>query len=500
MNNNFQLDPTKSARQEKGINIWKEHGYRGTLNYIMRFGKTRIIELVCQKIKVNPNHNDKRILILVPTEIALENVKYICNAYNVESYTYNTYYNLIQEEPNQECFVLIIDEIHKFLSDKAINLILKTKAKFKLGLTGSKIDSNGKNSLKRIGFPIIDIITEEEAIEMNWITDYDEYNVAVEISDNQKQTYKSLNDNIDSIGINFKYIYNKVNTAFGRLIFKNDYEVIQSCYSGKKVFDSNFKLLEFIAPDVMREIVAALMGYERGFIITNNHENTIQTYWNPDNIEAVSKSYIKSVTARNNYMKHNINKVNAVLAMSKKINRPTIVYNDSIEMIDQLYSTLSVPRVKYHSSMESVPMTYDNGEIITYLSGDKKGQVKLFGKTTIKKQAIERIKSGQALYLITGKSLSESLNLPNIEFIICTSGDTNATTYDQRVARGKTIDNNNVDKRCTIINIFIDDFYLNGEFIRSRDKEKLISRQSNIKNVIWLDNVEELFGTINNIL
>jgi superfamily II DNA or RNA helicase len=90
------------------------------------------------------------------------------------------------------------------------------------------------------------------------------------------------------------------------------------------------------------------------------------------------------------------------------------------------------------------------------------------------------------------------LNIPNIECIICTSGDINPSTYDQRVARGKTIDFLNVDKKCTIINLFIDDFILNDEYVSSRDKEKLESRQINVKNAIWLENIQDLFATIKN--
>lgn len=490
----MQLDPTKSARQEKGISIWKEHDYHGTLNYIMRFGKTRIIELVVERTKLN--NPDKTIIIVVPTDITYQNVKSIETKYNVQVYTYGGLCNLLESGFKFESFLLIIDEIHKFLTDKAIHNINKINSKFKLALTGSKLDATDKSKLIKLGVPVIDIITEEEAIEMNWITDYDEYNLAIEISDNEKVRYKALNDNINNISENFKQVYKKMNVAFKRNLFKNDYEVIQGCYSGFKVLDSNFKVLEFITADVMCQIIAGIMGYKKDGIIVNDYTKRLQTFWNPDNINAIAKQYIKAVTARNNYLKHNVNKVNAVFEISKILQIPTIIYNDSIEMIDQLYSTLKVPRVKYHSQIESMPMKYDNGEYITYLSGERKGEVKLFGKTTLKKLAIEQMLSGEALYLITGKSLSESLNLPNVQLIICTSGDTNTKTYDQRVSRGKTIDYNNYDKRCTIINLFIDDFYLNEEFVRSRDKEKLISRQYNVKNVIWLDNIAELFATL----
>ena len=69
------LDETKSLRQEKGISIWKDNQFNGTLNYVMRFGKTRIIELVTERTKTN--NPKERVIILVPTDIAYQNVRYI---------------------------------------------------------------------------------------------------------------------------------------------------------------------------------------------------------------------------------------------------------------------------------------------------------------------------------------------------------------------------------------------------------------------------------------
>ena len=62
------------------------------------------------------------------------------------------------------------------LSDKTIILIKKLNFQYKLGLTGSTLSVTDKTKLRSIGFPVIDTITEEEAIANNWIADYDEYN------------------------------------------------------------------------------------------------------------------------------------------------------------------------------------------------------------------------------------------------------------------------------------------------------------------------------------
>ena len=42
----------------------------------------------------------------------------------------------------------------------------------------------------------------------------------------------------------------------------------------------------------------------------------------------------------------------------------------------------------------------------------------------------------------------------------------------------------------------IDDFEFDGRLIKSRDKEKLLIRQQNVTDVIFLENIHELFASI----
>lgn len=490
------LDESKSLRQEQGISIWKQNQCNGTLNYIMRFGKTRVIQLVVERTL--SKQLDKKIILLVPTDIAYQNVRYIVEQTKIECHTINTFVNLIKGGVDMNCYLLIIDEIHKFTSDKTINFLKKIKSQFKLGLTGSTLTKEQLRTLKQIGFPVIDTITEDEAIENKWIADYNEYNVAVDISDNDKIHYKLLSDAITNISDNFKGIYIKVNKLFEKHHFGGDFELIQSLYTGKKILDYNFKQVGYIEPDKLRQIVCHIQGFRRDAIISNEYTERIQTFWNPSNIEEQAKAYIKCINNRNAYLKHNVSKVNAVLELSNVIDKPTIIYNDSIDMIDQLYSTIKRPSVKYHSAIEPIVKYYDNGQPICYLSGERQGEVKMFGATTQKRDAIDAMINGDVTYLITGRSLNESLNIPNVEYVICTSGDTNPSTYEQRTARGKTIDNNNNKKVATVINLFINDYNLNNSLVLSRDKQKLVTRQANVKNVVWVENIDDMICIIKN--
>lgn len=485
---------SKTLRQERAIQIWKDNGFHGTFNHIMRFGKTREIEMAVERCR--NTHPDEHIMLLVPTDIAYQNVKHLEKNHKVEIYTLYSFQNAMESPMfNRKVYLLIIDEIHRFLSDKTVALLKRITASYKLGLTGSKLGSVDRSKLKALRFPVIDVITEEEAIFNKWITDYDEYNIGIDIPDVDKIRYKGYNDIISEITSNFSKVYKKVNTAFNNPeLFKGDFELIQACHIGKHVLDSKFRKVGYIEPEKLRMIVGHIMGYRKDEPIVNDYVSRIQTYWNPSNIESVAKTYCKAIENRNRFIKHNVAKVNAVMALSKIIKEPTIVYNDSNDMTDQLYEQLDVPRVRYHSGLESEPMFDEEGYPVLYKSGDKIGMQKVMGKTMQKKLAIESIVSGKALYLITGKSLNESLNLPMVKYIICTSGDTNPTTYDQRVSRGKTLNEADTNKKCVIINLFINDFFLNGAFVSSRDKEKLMLRQDNVKNVVWCESISDFIS------
>ena len=489
------LDQSKSLRQEQAIQSWLDNGCNGTFNQVMRFGKTREIELVVERTL--KKDNTKKILLLVPTDIAYQNVKYIVEKHKILCYTINTLINHLKNGEKINCFLLIIDEIHKFTTDKNVSYLNKIKSQFKLGLTGSTLTKAQVKVLNQIGFPIIDTITQEEAVANNWLVDSTEYNVAVEISDNDKVQYKLLSDAITDISDNFRGLYIKMNNLFQKHHFGGDFELIQSLYIGKKILDYNFKQIGFIEPDKIRAVLCAMQGFRKDAIISNEYTERIQTFWNPNNVESLAKTYIKCVNNRNAYLKHNVSKVNAVLELSNFIDKPTIVFNDSIDMIEQIYDTIKVPKVKYHSAIEGIVKYYDNGQPICYLSGDRQGEVKLFGATVQKKDAIEAMINGTALYLITGRSLNESLNIPNLEYVICTSGDTNASTYDQRTSRSKTVDQSNHNKKAVIINLFINDYYLNDTFVSSRDKQKLVQRQTNVKDVVWIENIQDLICVLN---
>lgn len=486
-------DQSKTNRQLLGLDYYLKSNGRGTFNYVMRFGKTRQAEMIIERVR--DKHPQVRIVAIVPRVIAFENIKHFNSDYNVELYTVQTLYNLIDEDKfdMSDIYLIIVDEIHNMANEKFAAYMGKLNYKFTCGLTGSKLDTKSSKLLASIGFPVIDIITEEEAVANGWISKFIEYNLSVQISDGEKKRFKLVTDKINSYSSRFDGIYRRLNTLFKRDIFKGDFDLLQSCYSGKHIYDKFGNFETTIPPDKLRLLVATMQGWKEGMTATNDYTGSIIENWNPESIREFAKEYQKLITVRRNYINYNISKVNLVLELVGKIDKPTIIYNESIEMIDHLYNSIKQSCVRYHSDLKSEIEKDEFGMSVLYKSGTKKGEPKVMGKKRMRDAAIQSISTGESNILITGKSLNESLNLPNIEYIICTSGDSNAITYDQRVARGKTIDISNENKECKIINFYIDDYDYEGTIVKSRDKQKLQLRQENVKDVIYVDNLNDIF-------
>lgn len=485
---------SKTKRQLIAIERWHSNRDVGCFQHTMRFGKTREICMVCSEYR--ETHQTERIIVLAPTEIAYSNLEKHLKPFNVELMTLRQFTSKSKEFIKVNCGLLIIDEIHAFLKDAPIKVIKGISAKCRLGLTGSNLTANQKYELRMMGFPVIDVITEEEATFNKWIVESDEYNISIAIDDRDKLRMRDMTIRIKDIKDSFYGLDSRLNQAFKRNIFKSVFDLIQSCVIDKGIQDPNtFKIVETIEAKKIRQLCSLFKGYHPAMNVTNEVEAKIKANWSFENVQKISKEYVDLVRERNTFLKYNRYKIDAVLKLSNAFKVPTIVYNDSIPMIDHLYDCMTVPRVRYHSALESIPMVDDKGEPVCYKSGSREGEQKIMGLSGQKKLAINSISDGRAMYLLTGKSLNESLNLPMIEQIICTSGDTNPNTYDQRVARGKTINEKDSSKRCTIINLFIDDFFYQDTFVSSRDREKLVIRQENVKDVIWFENIDDFLAT-----
>lgn len=489
---------TKDERQAESIEKWRQAKGRGTLNLIMRFGKTRVAAMIVGKfLNNNPNGT---ILAVAPNYITTKNLvdhlKDYCpkdkwiDITSSDSLINRVNKLKIERKLPIKVDLLILDEVHKLLSGETLLALKCIEYKYILCLTGSNLNKKQLEILNEFNAPIIDKISEIEAVEQKWISNSIEYNLGIDLDEHDKIKYSKYTDLIVETLEIFSGLHKIVNQQFKHKVFESDFNLILSAYTGFKYKDNRGASI-FIKPTVIRNMLASIMGWTRDMPLDNDYNRKINNNWNPDNIYERVKRFKDFVKQRNDILICNRPKINAVIEILKRNSVPTICFNESITMVDTLADYFNADGIPFHSAIESryvndpktgLPYTYKNGK------------PKLLGKTSLKKLAIDGIKNGTYKYLFTAQSLNEGLTIENIEQVITTGGDCNSSTYEQRIARGKTYDYLNPNKICLIINIYIKDFQIGEKEVKSRDKQKLIQRQSQSENIsIWVNSIAEIF-------
>lgn len=475
---------TKTERQNIGIKTWRGFKGKGTLNYVPRFGKTEIANRTSKTIL--EKYPSVQIIAVAPNEITYKNLVNKLDGKVIVT----TRARIINDEEllNSKPYLLIIDEIHRFLESQH-HCILNIDAKFKLGLTGNKLDKKDKEILSKYGFPVIDTISEDDAIINNWISEYLEYNIGVEIEDYKKDLYVSLSDKISSILNTYKDCYKVFNNQIGFKLIDNDTDLMFALFGGKKYFDKQAQRFVTFKGDVIRNILAKAYNWDKDMPLETVRQKQIDDHFNPSNTFNTAVIFGRIVRERNSLIIDSKNKIEMAIEIYKANPVVTMIFNESTNMANLISNAIGIEAIEYHSAIETKfvidPITKD------YFR-NKKGEPIKFGLTRMKKLAIEGINNGTFNVICTAKSLNEGLDIPKLQQIITTGGTTSVGTHLQRTARAKTIDPNNNSKIAIIINVYIKDFEYDGRIIESRDLQKLKQRQKDV-NAYYVDTIEEIF-------
>lgn len=493
----MEIDNSKFERQRLAAERWRISQGIGTWNHVPQFGKTYgAITFVINPHLEKLNSND--VIIVVTSEIIqkqwYDNLQsYGKQHHRIRLYTAN---NVISNDLHLECSLLIVDEIHKFTTTDKTSIIDGSRiiSKYRLGLTGTyPYDNSTINKF----YPIVDIITETEAIEHGWISNFIEYNLLLTLSDKDKIKYKIHTQPIQET----LELFRGKSAFFAKEVINDDYRLIEACYRGVKAKNARGVDI-YIKFDYICNFLGTKCGWTQDINLSTEQGLYLNNNWNPTNIHTRAKNFINAVQRRNEILIDNPVKLYAVGDIMKHSTKTTICFNESVNFADTIANYVNAlfentfPAVCYHSRLDSRPLIDPTtGKPYIYVSGKHKGDPKIFGKTLIKRYVIEYMNTGYFKFLSTAKALDEGTSIPRIEQVICTGGTTNPVTYDQRTARGKTINIYNPEKITTIFNLVFDDFKDpdTGDVIYSRDKAKLITRQRNHADQIkWVKSINEI--------
>jgi superfamily II DNA or RNA helicase len=484
------LDISKSNRQLEAITKWGLTG-KGTFHHVMQFGKT--YETCVLINKVFGMHPNVTVGITMPSEWIKQNwinaVKDYITAPHTNEITISSAAEILNSPIPLVFDLLVVDEIHKFTSKERLKIISGERVHYKwnLGLTGTFPSGKDGIELSKY-FPVVDTITEQEALEHGWISNFVEYNLALKLTDADKDRYEQYSIPIRETLNCFRGSAKLFGTIFYDKYNKpDDYKLIQACHSGKNIIVNGKNV--YLQASIIRQQLANKKGWNKELPLDNSYSKMLEDNWNPDVLEYRCKQFIELVKARNEILINNDIKLKAAVDIYNKFRLPTIIFNESTEFADAIADTLNeyeIQAVCYHSNIESRYSINNDGTMLLTASG----KPKKIGKTLLKREALNGLTTGRYKCLSTARALDEGLSIPNLRVVITTAGTANPLQYAQRTARGKTVDIYDKNKVTRIVNLYFGNFVNdNNQQVYSQDYNKLLIRQrnANIKPITVYD-------------
>lgn len=392
------------------------------------------------------------------------------------------------------CKLLILDEMSMYFSMDRQSIWNGTWVDFKylLWLDATPVDRQKRDSTFYQMYPPVDTITVDEARDNKWITDFKIFNLGVELTEEEETAYKAadklVSDNFNKFGRNF--------------------DLVSKCLMGEKVFENGKFMGKVEAFDFCCRVAAdngwkpeykayVIEGFPNGLssgakqIITG-----ICAIWSPDKVMGYAKKVMAGIKKRTEIIYTASNKIVATVEIIKAFpNRKTIIFSQRTAFahatclaINKEVGTIAV---EYHSELESRPLREKDGEptliggstFIKYKTGKNAGEAKIFGAETLRKLAIQHIKSGLARVLCTGMALDRGLDVPDMSLAIITGFTQNPSQSQQRRGRLTRVDQKDPEKHSFYVNL-----YVRG----TKEEDFLKSAQAQFDEVFWIDFADEI--------
>lgn len=169
---------SRDERQDLCIANWKKYNGKATILAATGFGKTRIaIKTIQRIIKLKPKCS---IIVIVPTDYLKIQWITVLAEFNVQC---NIKVIIVHTAIKLDlaCDLLIVDEVHMMVAATFKSIFTKVRYSFIMCLTGTIDRLDGKESILKHYAPICDEISLADAIANDWIADYNQYKILIDV-------------------------------------------------------------------------------------------------------------------------------------------------------------------------------------------------------------------------------------------------------------------------------------------------------------------------------
>lgn len=497
---------TRDARQDTSIEKYLALPRKvGTLEACTGFGKTRV---AVRLVKLLRRDDPTRKVVVVVPGIELKNQwESVLESAGESNHTYVYVVNTFVTLRVVETKMLILDEIHRYAAPTFRQIFDVAKYDFALGLTATLSRMDGLHDILQDKLPVFDVIRLSEAKRNGWLSPYREYNLGLELSEEEKEEYLRLKSVWD---MNFSF-------------FSSNFNVMQKCSFSIKPYH-NRELNTYSTPLSVRK--ARRLGFhgnttwEAAQIFRKNNDlprgspekqdpwGNVNHPYHPSNIQLKALLGLRASKAMNELLDKNILKIDAAEKLIRELNRKTITFAQNVESAENLKSRFAPETaVIYHSSVgpqekeEKVVKTWKTERgVVNFLNKNSdwnRGRgysawtmkTKKVPATQVKREAIHRIKNDpDTLVMCTARALDEGFDYEAAQLGLSLSRSSNPNQQVQRtgrIVRFLMYDDGSV-KEAVMINLYFKD---------TRDYHKLLkAQQKSAPGIIWVDSVDDIIS------
>ena len=207
----------RTERQKLAIRRWLDSNGIGTIVAATGFGKTY---MTCMLIKALYNKNPKlSVLIGVPTDVLKKQwLKELAKNQLFSVCKVEIFNTIVKNQYTVDLFVL--DEIHAACSSVNINMFKVVNYRYFLGLTATFERLDGNHSRLDEYTYVCDRINIEEAVSNNWLSDYRNYKVLIDVD---LSSYHEWNQKFQSLFSIFNFEFNTAMSCINKLEFSIKY-------------------------------------------------------------------------------------------------------------------------------------------------------------------------------------------------------------------------------------------------------------------------------------
>ena len=201
---------TRDERQAIAKDKWLKSNGIGTLVQPTGCGKT-VTALKCLKTVLTAYPN-LSILVVVPTSTLKDQWKSQLDSWGLGLNAEVEIINTVVKRNNYKADILVLDEVHRYAASTFLKVFETVSYRFVLGLTATFDRLDGKHEIIAKYCPVVDIVTSTEALANQWVSEYKEYLVLIDV-DNIEE-YQKWNKEFQ---VHFEYLNFDFNLAMSLL-------------------------------------------------------------------------------------------------------------------------------------------------------------------------------------------------------------------------------------------------------------------------------------------